>query len=116
MEMKKLGLSSIVIPRTNVSMRIHIDSDCRVDLRAKRKSEDEALNLVEKLRRAGYKPSMYVDGEDHVVLITHSNIRDSPLKLIVCKKLSKWLEGEKNERRRERIAKTMQNLKCFNNT
>ena len=63
MEMKKLGLSSIVIPRTNVSMSIHIDSHCRVELRAKRKSEDEALNLVEKLRRDGDKPSMYVDGE-----------------------------------------------------
>ncbi len=38
---------------------------------------------------------------------------DSPLKPIVRKKLSEWLEDEKNERRRERIAKAMQDLKCF---
>ncbi|MGC9180249.1 MAG: hypothetical protein ACP5GZ_08615, partial [Vulcanisaeta sp.] len=115
MEMKELGSSSIVIPGTSVSMNIHIDSHCKVELRAKRKDENEALGLVEELRRAGYNPSIYVDGEDHVVSIAHARVRDSPLREPVCKKLGEWLEDEKNERR-ERIAKAMQNLKCLDDT
>ncbi|MGC9227574.1 hypothetical protein [Caldivirga sp.] len=70
------------------------------------------MRLVEELNKAGYKAAKYVDGEDHVVSITHANIRDSPLRGPVCQKLSKWLEGERNERRRKRITKAIQKLKC----
>ncbi|MGC9179162.1 MAG: hypothetical protein ACP5GZ_03005 [Vulcanisaeta sp.] len=115
-DVREKGSSSIAIPGTNISMSISIGSDCRVELRTKRKSEDEALRLVEELRRAGYEPSMYVVRGGYMVSITHANIRDSPLKPIVCRKLGEWLEGEKDERRKERIAMAMQNLKCLDNT
>jgi hypothetical protein len=42
-------------------------------------------------------------------------VRDSPLKPIVCKKLSDLLNEARNEKRKERITKAMKNLKCFNN-
>ncbi|WP_048057034.1 hypothetical protein [Vulcanisaeta moutnovskia] len=112
---KEKGSSSIIIPGTNISMSIHIDSNYYVELRACRKDKSEALRLVEELRRAGYNPTIYVEKGSHVISITHANIRESPLKPIIRKKLSEWLEGEKNERRRERIAKAMRNLKCFDN-
>ncbi|MGC9179592.1 MAG: hypothetical protein ACP5GZ_05195, partial [Vulcanisaeta sp.] len=112
-DVKERGSSSITIPGTSISMSIHIDKQCKVELRAWRRDEKEALKLVEELRRAGYNPSMYVEKGSHVVSITYSNICESPLKPIVCRKLGEWLE---NEKRRERITKAIQNLKCFNDT
>ena len=114
-EVRELGGSSINIHGTGISMNIHIDSHCRVELRAKRKNEDEALRLVEELRRAGYNPTIYVEKGSHVISITHANIRESPLKPIIRKKLSEWLEDEEDKRRKERITKAMQNLKCLDN-
>jgi len=115
-EVKKLGSSSINIPETNISMTVNVRSDCKVELRTKRKSENEALRIIEELRRAGYEVAKYVKSEGCVVLITHANIRDNPkLKPLVCGKLSEWLNEKKDERMKERITKAMQNLKCFNN-
>ncbi|MGC9179242.1 MAG: hypothetical protein ACP5GZ_03415 [Vulcanisaeta sp.] len=115
-EIKKLGSSSINIPGTIISMTVNVRSDCRVELRTKRKSENEALRIIEELRRAGYEVTKYVKSEGHVVLITHANIRDNPkLKPLVCGKLSEWLNEKKDERMKKRIATAMQNLKCFNN-
>ncbi|MGC8606533.1 MAG: hypothetical protein ACP5GZ_00020 [Vulcanisaeta sp.] len=112
-EVEELGSSSIVIPGTNISMSIDVKGDCRVELRTHRKDKNEALKLVEELRKAGYKPSMYVSRGNYIISITHANVRDSPLREPVCQKLGEWLEDEKDERRKERIAKAMQNLKCF---
>jgi hypothetical protein len=112
MEVKERGSSSIAIPGTDISMNIHIDSHCRVELMAKRRDEKEALKLVEELNKAGLHPSIYVERGYYVVSINHTNIRDSPLRKPVCQKLSKWLNEARDERRKERIAKAMQNLKC----
>jgi len=114
-EVKERGSSSIMIPGTGISMSIHIDSNYYVELRACRKDKSEALRLVEELRRAGYNPTIYVEKGSHVISITHANIRESPLKPIICKKLSEWLEDEEDKRRKERITKAMQNLKCLDN-
>jgi Icc-related predicted phosphoesterase len=112
-DVKERGISSIAIPGTDISMSIHIDSNCHVELRAWRRDENETLRLVEELNKVGLHPSIYVERGYYVVSINHTNIRDSPLKLVVCQKLGKWLEGEKDERRKKRIARAMQNLKCF---
>ncbi|MGC8606807.1 MAG: hypothetical protein ACP5GZ_05235 [Vulcanisaeta sp.] len=48
-----------------------------------------------------------------MVSITHANVMDSPLKEPVCQKLSKWLNEASDERRKERITKAIQNLKCL---
>ncbi|MGC9178870.1 MAG: hypothetical protein ACP5GZ_01535 [Vulcanisaeta sp.] len=112
-EIKERGSKSITIPGTNISMNVHIRKDGRVELKVKRRSEDETLRLVEELTKAGYKATKYVVGEGYAVSIAHANIRDSPLREPVCQKLSGWLEGEKNERRKKRMAKAMQNLKCL---
>jgi hypothetical protein len=111
-DVRELGGSSINIPGTDIRMSIHIDGHCKVELRAKRKSEDETLKLVGELEKAGYKPTMYVERGYYVVSIMHAKIRDSPLREPVCQKLGVWLEGEKNERRKKRIAMAMQNLGC----
>ncbi|MGC9180627.1 MAG: hypothetical protein ACP5GZ_10560, partial [Vulcanisaeta sp.] len=103
----------IVIPGTSVSMNIHIDSHCRVELRAWRRDEKEALKLVEELNKAGYKAVKYVEKGSHVVSITHANIRDTPLKPVVCRELNEWLNETKDERKKKRIAKAMQNLECL---
>ncbi|ADY00356.1 hypothetical protein VMUT_0140 [Vulcanisaeta moutnovskia 768-28] len=115
MEIKELGSRSILILGTNISMSIDVNGDCRVELRTHRKDNNEALKLIEELRKAGYKPSMYVSRGNYIISITHANVRDSPLKPIVCRKLGEWLNETKDERK-ERIAKAMQNLKCFDDT
>ncbi|ADY02089.1 hypothetical protein VMUT_1888 [Vulcanisaeta moutnovskia 768-28] len=107
--------SSINIPGTDISMSIHIDSHYKVELRAWRRYENETLSLVEELEKAGYEPSIYADRGGHVVSIMHAKIRDSPLKPIVCKKLSDLLNKARNEKRRKKISKAMRNLKCFDN-
>ncbi|MGC9178896.1 MAG: hypothetical protein ACP5GZ_01675 [Vulcanisaeta sp.] len=112
-EVKELGKSSIVIPGTNISMSIDVRGDCTVELRAWRRDEEEALRLVEELNKAGYKAVKCVYKGGHLILITHANVRDSPLKPIVCKKLSDLLNEARNEKRKERITKAMKNLKCF---
>ncbi|MGC8606826.1 MAG: hypothetical protein ACP5L5_04630, partial [Vulcanisaeta sp.] len=112
-EVMELGRSSIVIPGTDISMNIHIDRHCRVELRAWRRDEKEALKLVEELNKAGYKAVKYVEKGSHVVSITHANIRDTPLKPVVCRELNEWLNETKDERKKKRIAKAMQNLECL---
>ncbi|MGC8543310.1 MAG: hypothetical protein ACP5NQ_05170, partial [Vulcanisaeta sp.] len=107
MKVREKGGSSVNIPGTDISMSISIDSHCRVNLRAWRKDENEALSLVEELRKAGYNPSMYVCSKGHIISINHTNIRDSPLKPAICQKLSKWLNEISDERRRKKIAKAM---------
>ncbi len=113
MEVRELGSRSITVPGTSVSMSIHIDSHCKVELRAWRRDENEALRVYEELRSAGYELTIYIEKGSHVISITHANIRDSPLKPIVCQKLSEWLNEARNERRKERIAKAIQNLECL---
>ncbi|MGC8608233.1 MAG: hypothetical protein ACP5L5_11845, partial [Vulcanisaeta sp.] len=56
---KRSRSSSINIPGTDISMSIHIDKHCKVELRAWRRDEKEALRLVEELKKAGYNPTIY---------------------------------------------------------
>ncbi len=88
MEVREKGSRSINIPGTNISMTVHIRYDGRVELRAYRKDKDETLRLIEVLNKVGLRPSICVCGKRHVVSITHTNVRDSPLKPVICQKLS----------------------------
>jgi hypothetical protein len=112
-EVREKGSRSITIPGTSISMSIHVDRYCRVELRAWRRDENEALRLIEELRKAGLHPSIYVERGYYVISIMHTKIRDSPLREPVCQKLSKWLNEASDERRKERITKAIQNLKCL---
>ncbi len=107
--------SMIEVPGTGIRMAMHING-CKVELWAWRSYEDDALRLIEELKRAGYEPSMRIAGKRRIVIIAHAKIRDdSRLKPVVCQKLNEWLSGTKDEKMRERITMVMKNLKCFNN-
>ena len=116
MEVKESGNKSIMIPGTNISMTIIVRGDCKVELRARRKDEIETLRLVEELKKAGYETSLRVARRYYEVAILHSKIRDKPeLREPVCRKLGEWLNETSNERRKKKIAKAVQKLKCFDN-
>ncbi|MGC9180155.1 MAG: hypothetical protein ACP5GZ_08125 [Vulcanisaeta sp.] len=112
MGVKERGSSSINIPGTNIGMNVHI-MNSHVNLQIKRRNKDDALKILEELKRARYNPSLRITGTSYVVAITHTEIRDDPrLKEPVCQKLSEWLKNEKNEKRKGRIAMVVQNLVC----
>jgi len=117
-EVRELGSSSILIPGTSISMTIDVKGDCRVELRAWRRSEDETLSLVEELRRAGYEPSLRVARKYYEVAILHSEIQSKPeLREPVCDYLrSRYMELPNDEiEGKWRYAKAIQNLKCLDN-
>ncbi|ADY01045.1 hypothetical protein VMUT_0835 [Vulcanisaeta moutnovskia 768-28] len=116
-EVREPGNLSIIVPGTSVRMNVNVRGDCRVVLRVWRKDESEALRIYEELKRAGYEVTMFSNEEAHLVLITHANVRENTrLREPVCRKLDEWFENEKDIKRKGRIAKTMQNLKCLDNT
>ncbi len=116
MEVRVLGSRSILILGTNISMTVSIKSGYKVELRTRRKNKDEALGLVEELRRAGYVPSLRVTKRHYEVAILHSEIQSKPeLREPVCRKLGEWLDEISDKERRKRIAKAMQKLKCLDN-
>ncbi len=112
---KRFRSSLINVPGTNINMTVHITGKYNVELQIKRRDKNEALRLVEELEKAGYNPSIYVVDENHVVSITHVNVRDSPLKPVVCQKLSEWLNEINDEKMGKKITAAMQNLKCLDN-
>ncbi|MGC8606367.1 MAG: hypothetical protein ACP5L5_02275 [Vulcanisaeta sp.] len=115
MEIKELGSSSITIPGTDIRMTICIDGQCRVELRARRKSKDEALWIIEELRRAGCESSLRVAGRYYEVAILHSEIQSKPeLREPVCNRLLEWYEELPSDSIEEkwRFANAMRKLGC----
>ncbi len=112
-EVKEKGSSSIVIPGTNVSMGIHIGNKNSVVLRTVRKDEKEVLRVYEELKNADYKPTIYVENKNHVIIMAYTKIvKDPRLREPVCRKLSEWLNETKDEKRRKKLTEAIQKLMC----
>ncbi|GAB6946875.1 hypothetical protein JCM16161A_10050 [Vulcanisaeta sp. JCM 16161] len=114
MEPKPLGHSSIEV--AGVRMNVHVSNSSSVELRTRRRDYNDAMRILEELRKAGYEAGPRRSGGNFEVYMGMYVIeKDQELTKKVCEVLRKMLEeaaSEGKERRAKAITKAMTKLNC----
>ncbi|GAB6946572.1 hypothetical protein JCM16161A_07020 [Vulcanisaeta sp. JCM 16161] len=114
MEPKPLGHSSIEV--AGVRMNVHVNNNGTVELRTKRKGLEDAVAILEGLKRAGYDAGLRPSGGDFEIYMGMREIKKDPeLVTKVCEVLRRMHEEATNkgrERRVKAIARAMARLSC----